>query len=143
MSLIAHAEQVRGLTRVFDSLAVSAAGAAARLAEMTGQSHGDALTATILNNFFTRNEAGRVGTMNATEAEIERRQVTRTGAEAGLVGNFFAPFGAGLVGNLSPVYAEISRRLFFRDDRAAVASQVDADLVAIYLQFFTRFVLNT
>jgi cation diffusion facilitator CzcD-associated flavoprotein CzcO len=137
---LAHAEAVRGLTRVFDSLAVSAASAAARLAEMTGQGTGNAAMATLLANFFTHTGGlgsvptafglTGVGSENLVEAEIQRRQATRVGAEGGLVGN------------LSPIYAEISRRLFFRDDKAAINSRVDADLVAVYLQFFTRLVVN-
>jgi hypothetical protein len=34
----------------------------------------------------TRLEAGQVATQNATEAEIQRRQVTRSGAQSNLVG---------------------------------------------------------
>jgi hypothetical protein len=132
---------------VVDSLAASAQGAAARLAVLT-TGLGDATMATILSNIFTRMESGRVGTMNATEMAIAERAQRRSAT--GLVGSMNPTEQAiaeraqrrsatGLVGNLNPVYAEISRRLFFRDDRA---SRVDADLVGIYLRFFTRLVVN-
>jgi hypothetical protein len=151
MSLVAHAESVQGLTRAFAAATTAMAACGQRLQDVVGP--GDTASATMLAKFFTRLESGKVGTQNATEAEIQRRQFTRVGAERGLVGvqnvteaeiqrRQFTRVGAesGLVGNFNPVYAEISRRMFTRLDGV---SRGDQALVGIYLQFFTRLMVRT